>query len=180
MPSTGGESLGAAARELRDEQLERGQTFSQAIRTLRDAERRHAANVREAEHQLAEARTADGDVETARRHLEEVHAEGVGLGDGRLALERLHADLPADEEITDVAPALRQGEDGLMIVTSGRVAFLGPRRSMNVDRRAICGAKVRGLFGRRALVLETTQGKRTLGGIEREHARELADRLCPS
>ena len=170
-------ALEAAAGAVRDARVTDRDAILEAQRVLRDAERAHDRAVREAEKRLDALRTHSGDADGAEKAVAEAHADRRGVADARPLIDRVVGHLEGEEEVLDMVAGISAGHDGVLVVTSRRLLFVAPRRTLDLPYGEVDAVKVRGRrFGTRATIV-ARGAMNVVSGLSPVRAAEIAELL---
>ena len=155
---------------MRDARLSDRDAILDARRVLRQAERAHDRAVRDAAKRLREEKR---DTEGAEEALAAARAIQRGQAEARPLLDRVVGHLEPDEEVLDMATGISAGHDGVLVVTSRRVLFVAPRRTLDVSYAEMDAVRIRGRrFGARATI--AAHGvKNVISGLSPGRAAEI-------
>ena len=163
------EAAGAAVRDARGTDRD---AILAAQRILRDAEKAHADAVRRAEADVRRDPT-----DAAEASLTAARADRSGVAEARPLLDPVLRRLEEGEEVLDLAAGVSAGHDGVLVVTSRRVMFVAPRRTVDVPLSEVDAVRIGGRrFGARATIV--AHGDRAVvSGLSRVRAAEIASLL---
>ena len=171
-PPSRKEALQAAAEAVRDARTTDRDAILEAQRVLRHAEKDHDRAVRAAAKRL---QREDTDADTAAQALAAAHADRRWMAEARPLLDRVVGRLDEDEEVLDMVAGIAAGHDGVMLVTSRRVLFVAPRRTLDLPYEEIEAVRIRGRhFGARVTIV--ARGSRNVvSGLSPVHAAEIVE-----
>jgi hypothetical protein len=173
-PPSRNAAIDEAGKAVRDARYTDRDAILEARRVLRDAEKAHDRAVRRAAKRLHdEERDSNG----AEKAFAVAHADRQGMNEARPLLERVVGHLDDSEEVLDMVSGISAGHDGVMVVTSRRVLFVAPRRTLDVAYEDVEALKIRGRhFGARATIV--ARGSKTvISGLSPVRAGEVAELL---
>jgi Bacterial PH domain len=144
---------------------------------LRHAEKVHDRAVRDAAKRLHQD---DTDADAAQRELAAVHADRRWMAEARPLLDRVVGRLDGDEEVLDMVAGIAAGHDGVMLVTTKRVLFVAPRRTLDIPYEEINAVRIRGRhFGARVTIL-ARDTRNVISGLRPVRAAEIVELLNES
>ena len=113
--------------------------------------------------------------EFAEGRLAAARVERLGIADAKPLLDRLAQLNEEGESVLDMAPGITTGHDGVLVVTSRRLLFVGLRHTLLIPYDQVQDVAARGkLLGARLFV--STPGQRhVVGGLAPRHAAEIAE-----
>jgi hypothetical protein len=113
--------------------------------------------------------------EFAEGRLAAARVERLGIAEAKPLLDRL-AQLNEDgESVLDMAPGITTGHDGVLVVTSRRLLFVGLRHTLVIPYDQVQDVTARGkLLGAR-LIVSTPSQKHAVSGLAPRHAAEIAE-----
>ena len=171
-PPSRQQALEAAAEAVRDARTTDRDAILEAQRVLRHAEKDHDRAVRAAAKRLRH--DADDD-DTAEQELAAAHADRRWMAEARPLLDRVVARLDRDEEVLDMVAGIAAGHDGVMLVTTGRVMFVAPRRTIDLPYEEIEAVRARGRhFGARVTIV-ARERKNVVSGLSPVRAAEIVE-----
>ncbi len=173
-PPSRGEALDAAAEAVRGARTTDRDAILEAQHVLRHAEKAHDRAVHEAEKRLRDGSADRGAAEEA---FAAAHADRLGVAEARPLLDRVVGRLETEEEVLDMVAGISAGHDGVMVVTSRRVLFVAPRRTLDVPYDEVDAVKIRGRhFGARATIV-ARGAKNMISGLSPVRAAEIGELL---
>jgi hypothetical protein len=171
-PPSREEAIEAAAEAVRDARTTDRDAILEARRVLRHAEKVHDQAVRGAAKCLRQNNT-----DTAKQELAAAHADRQWMAEARPLLDRVVGRLDGDEEVLDMVAGIAAGHDGVMLVTSRRVLFVAPRRTLDVPYEEIKAVSIRGRhFGARVTIV-ARDTKNVISGLSPVRAAEIVEIL---
>ncbi len=172
-PSSREQALEVAAEAVREARTTDRDAILEAQRVLRHAEQVHDRAVRDAAKHLREAKTDTA----AQQQFAAAHADRRGVAEARPLLDRVVGRLDDEEEVLDMVAGISAGHDGVLVVTSGRVLFVAPRRTLDVPYEEIEAMRIRGRhFGARVTIV-ARGAKNVISGLSPVRAGEIAELL---
>ena len=173
-PPSREEVLEAAAEAARDTRSTDRDAILEAQRVLRHAEKAHDRAVREAQKHL---RAAKSDTGPAQRELAAAHADRQNMAEARRLLDRVVGRLDANEEVLDLVAGISAGHDGVILLTSRRLLFIAPRRTLDVPYEDIEAVRIRGRhFGTRMTIV-ARGANNVISGLSPVRAANIAEVL---
>jgi Bacterial PH domain len=173
-PPSPEEAIDAAAEAVRDARTTDRDAILEAQRVLRHAEKVHDQAVRDAAKRLHQDNT---DTDAAKQELAAARADRRWIAEARPLLDRVVGRLDGDEEVLDMIAGIAAGHDGVMVVTTRRVLFVAPRRTIDVPYEEIRAMRIRGRhFGARVTIV-ARDTKNVIGGLSPVRAAEIAELL---
>lgn len=173
-PPSPEQAIDAAAEAVRDARTTDRDAILEAQRVLRHAEKVHDQAVRDATKRLHQDNT---DTDAAKQALAAARADRRWIAEARPLLDRVVGRLDGDEEVLDMIAGIAAGHDGVMVVTTRRVLFVAPRRTVDVPYEEIKAMTIRGRhFGARVTIV-ARDTKNVIGGLSPVRAAEIAELL---
>jgi cystathionine beta-lyase/cystathionine gamma-synthase len=173
-PPSRAEAIDAAAESVRDARTTDRDAILEAQRVLRHAEKAHDQAVRDAAKRLHQDNT---DADAAQQELAAARADRRWMAEARPLLDRVVGRLDGDEDVLDMVAGIAAGHDGVMLLTSRRVLFVAPRRTLDVPYEQIEAVSNRGRhFGARVTIV-ARDTKIVIGGLRPVRAAEIAELL---
>jgi hypothetical protein len=173
-PPSREEAIEAAAEAVREARTTDRDAILKAQRILRHAEKVHDRAVRDAAKHLREGKT---DTDAAQQQFAAAHADRRGVAEARPLLDRVVGRLDGDEEVLDMVACISAGHDGVIVLTSRRVLFVAPRRTLDVLYEEIEAVRIRGRrFGARVTIV-ARGAKNVIGGLSPVRAADIAELL---
>lgn len=171
-PPSRAEAVEAAAEALRAAHATDRDAILEAQRVLRHAEKAHDRAVHLAEKRLkAEA----ADPAAAQRAFADAHADRQGMTEARPLLDRVVGRLDDEEQVLDMVAGISAGHDGVLVVTSRRVLFVAPRRTLDIPYDEVDDVRIRGRhFGARATIV-ARGARNVVSGLSTVRAGEIGD-----
>ena len=121
------------------------------------------STARESEREFAEGRLA------------EARVQRLGIAEAKPLLDRLAQLNEEGESVLDMAPGITTGHDGVLVVTSRRLLFVGLRHTLLIPYDRVRHVAARGkLLGAR-LIVSTPSETHVVGGLAPRHAEEIAE-----
>ena len=125
-------------------------------------------------------RQGNTDTDAAEQELAAAHADRQWIAEARPLLDRVIGRLDGDEEVLDMVAGIAAGHDGVLVVTTRRVLFVAPRRTLDVPYEEIKAVRIRGRhFGARVTIV-ARDTKNVIGGLSAVRAAEIAELLTES
>jgi hypothetical protein len=173
-PPSREEALEAAAEAVRGARSTDRDAILEAQRVLRHAEKVHDRAMRDAAKRLHADKT---DTNAAQHQFASAHADRQGVAEARPLLDRVVGRMDGEEEVLDMVAGISAGHDGVMVVTSKRVLFVAPRRTLDVPHKDIEALRIRGRrFGSRVTIL-ARGSKSVISGVSPIRAADIAKLL---
>jgi hypothetical protein len=173
-PPSRDEAIEAAAEAVRDAHTTDRDAILEAQRVLRRAEKVHDRAVRDAAKRLHQD---DTDTDAAQREFAAAQADRRWMAEARPLLDRVVGRLDDDEEVLDMVAGIAAGHDGVMLVTTRRVLFLAPRRTLDLPYEEIDAVRTRGRhFGARVTIV-ARDTKNVISGLRPIRAAEIVELL---
>ena len=165
-------AVDAAAEAMRDAHITDRDALLEAQRVLRHAEKVHDHAVREAAKRLHHDNT-----DAAQQQLTAAHADRRLMAEARPLLDAVVARLDRDEEVLDMVAGITAGHDGVMLVTSRRILFVAPRRTLDLPYEEIGAVRIGGRhFGARVTIV-AGDIRNVIGGMSPVRAAEIVELL---
>jgi len=173
-PPSRDEAIEAAAEAVRDARTTDRDAILEAQYVLRHAEKAHDRAVRDAAKHLHQDNT---DTDAAKQELAAAHADRRWIAEARPLLDRVVGRLDGDEEVLDMVAGISAGHDGVMVLTSRRMLFVAPRRTLDVQYEEIKAVRIRGRhFGARVTIV-ARDTKNVISGLSPVRAAEIVELL---
>jgi hypothetical protein len=170
-PPSREEALEAAAEAVRDARATDRDAILEAHRVLRHAEKVHDRAVRDAAKRLNEHQT---DTNAAQQGFAAADTDRQAVAEARPLLDRVVGRMDGDEEVLDMVVGISAGHDGVMVVTSRRVLFVAPRRTLDVPHEEIEAVRIRGRHLGSRVTIVARGSKSVISGLRPVRAAEIA------
>jgi hypothetical protein len=113
--------------------------------------------------------------EFAEGRLAAARVQRLGIAEAKPLLDRLAQLNEEGESVLDMAPGITTGHDGVLVVTSRRLLFVGLRHTLVIPYDQVQDVTARGkLLGAR-LIVSTPGQKHAVSGLAPRHAAEIAE-----